>query len=163
MNTREKLVGWLQDAHAMERSVEQILERHIQDADGVADVQQRLENHLDDTRDHARRLEECLSQLGAAPSAPKEIAGGMIGAIQGMATGAMADPLLRNAVADFAVENFEIACYNALITTATEAGEDEIAAVCELILRDEMDMATWWEEQIPEITKLCLDFPGTMR
>lgn len=163
MNTREKLIGWLQDAYAMERSVEEILVRHIRDAEGVDSMQQRLENHLDDTRDHAMRLEECLSLLGSAPSAGKTFAAGMLGAVQGMATGAMADPLLSNAVADYAVEHFEIACYNALITTAAEAGQDEIAATCEVILRDEMDMATWLEEQIPEITRLCLDFPGTTR
>lgn len=163
MNTREKLINWLQDAHAMERSVEQILERHIKDAEGFEAVELRLENHLDDTRDHIRRVTECLAQLGATPSMTKSFAGGMLGAVQGMATGAMGDPLVRNAVADYAVEHFEIACYQALITTATEAGEDDIAATCEVILRDELDMATWLEEQIPELTRSCLDFPSATK
>ena len=45
------------------------------------------------------------------------------------------------AVASYAFEQFEAACYRALVTAAEQAGEREVASTCATILREEEDMA----------------------
>jgi ferritin-like metal-binding protein YciE len=57
--------------------------------------------------------------------------------------------VLKNFLADYATEHFEIACYRALIVAANEAGHPRIATVCERILAEEEDMAEWIGKNLP--------------
>ena len=75
--------------------------------------------------------------------------GTVAGFFQGRSTGAAPDELVKNALADYAAEHFEIACYRALITGARAIGATEVAQVCEQILREEEDMARWLENRLP--------------
>jgi ferritin-like metal-binding protein YciE len=153
MESNEQLIAWLQDAHAMEQSLEQVLTRHSAAAAEHPEVQQRLEEHLDETRRHREHVAECLETLGASPSTIKSAAGGFMGAMQGMSTGVFQDELIKNALADYAMEHFEIGCYMSLIAAAEEAGHQQIARTCGEILREEVKMAGWLEDQIPQLTR----------
>jgi len=157
MESTEQLVTWLRDAHAMELSVENTLQRHLQDAGNLPEVRARLEQHLVETRSHARRVASCLEQLGATVSATKDIAAGVMGLAQGMTTGLFADELVKNALSEYAMEHFEIACYSSLVAAAEEAGQIDIAHVCSEILREEATMANWLEDEIPKITRAHLE------
>ena len=65
------------------------------------------------------------------------------------------------AVASYAFEQFEAACYRALVTAAEQAGEREVASTCATILREEEDMAAWlWEHQ-PHLTQHYLQRAAT--
>lgn len=156
MNEKQQLAAWLRDAHAMEQSLEQVLLRHAAAARDLPPVQERLEEHLAETQRHRDQVAVCLAVLGEKPSAVKTAAGGFMGAMQGMSTGVFQDELIKNALADYAMEHFEIACYSSLIAAAEDAGLDEIADICSEILREEVAMADWLEHQIPALTRMFL-------
>jgi len=153
MNSREHMVAWLNDAYSMERALIPILENHAKDAKDHPDVHQRINQHIEETRRHAEMIEECLQRLGAKTSTTKNIIGSMFGSIQSFATGMYEDELVKNALMDFAAENFEIASYNALIIAAEEFGDTETANVCRMILRDEESMANFLRTNLPTVVR----------
>jgi ferritin-like metal-binding protein YciE len=154
---RQQLIAWLNDAHAMELSLAQVLEHHAKDADRLPDIRTRDEEHLAETREHARKLERCLAQLGAEkPSAMKNALGTVMGKMQGAMSGPFGDEIMKNALSDYAAEHMEIGCYRALITAAEEIGEVQVARICNEILADEESMAQWLEQKLPEITRMSL-------
>ena len=157
MDPNEQLITWLRDAHAMEHSRAGVLERHAHAARELPATREQFERHLHQAREHATRIEECLSQLGATPSAVKALAGDFMGAMQGMSTAVFQDELIKNALADYAMAHFEMGCYSSIIAAAEEAGHIEIARTCGEILREEVRMANWLEEQIPELTRRHLE------
>jgi ferritin-like metal-binding protein YciE len=156
MEASEQLTAWLRDAHAMESSLEQVLARHIAAAREHPELCAGLERHLDQTREQRESVARCLEILGTTPSGVKAMAGGFMGAMQGMSTGVFQDELIKNALADYAMEHFEIGCYSSLIAAAEDAGHDTIARICADIMREEVEMAGWLEDQIPQLTRLHL-------
>lgn len=153
METHHQLINWLRDAHAMERSVAAALERHAADAREYPELQDQLERHLQETREHARRIEGCLEQLNATPSTVKDVAANFVGAVQGMAGALFRDDVLKNLLSEYAMEHFGIASYSALVAAAEDAGLIDIAHTCSELLREETRMALWIEEQIPKLTR----------
>jgi ferritin-like metal-binding protein YciE len=152
----EQLSAWLNSAYAMEESLVQILENHVNDAKDQPEIRDRLEQHLSETRRHVEQVRQCLDLLGETPSTMKSMLGNFVGMLQGASTGIFRDELMKNCLMDFAAENFEIACYRALLTAAEELERPEIANICLEILRDEEAMALWLEERIPAITRITL-------
>jgi ferritin-like metal-binding protein YciE len=153
---KDQLITWLNSAYAMEQSLAQVLGNHAKDAEDFPEIQARHEEHLEETRRHADRVKYCLSLLGETPSTAKSIIGNVTGMFQGASTGMYKDELVKNCLADYASEHFEIACYRSLIAAAHEVGQPEIAEVCREILQDEEVMAEWLEQKIPEITRTFL-------
>lgn len=160
---RQQLIAWLTDAHAMELSLAKVLEHHAKDADRLPDIRARDEDHLTETRDHARKLERCLDLLGAEkPSSVKNALGTVMGKMQGAMSAPFGDEIMKNALSDYAAEHLEIACYRSLIIAAEEIGELEVARICNEILADEESMAQWLEQKLPEMTRLSLhDAPAS--
>lgn len=160
MDTHEQLITWLRDAHAMERSMASVLERHIAEAQDYPALRERLEQHLAETRHHARRVEGCLHSLNATPSTAKDVAANFMGAMQGMSTAIFRDELVKNTLAEYAMEHFEIACYSSLIAAAEDAGLVDIAHTCSDLLREEAAMAIWLEDEIPKVTRHYMQHPA---
>jgi ferritin-like metal-binding protein YciE len=156
MPHREQIIAWLSDAHAMEQSLARVLQQHVKDAQDQPEIRERLELHYEETRRHAERVRECLESLGSSPSTMKSLAGSAVGFVQGVSTGMFRDEIVKNAIADYAMEHFEMACYSAIAAAAEDAGLTEIAQTCRDIFGEEAEMADWLEEQIPEITRLHL-------
>src|SRR3954469_4752363 len=120
MDSHEQIVTWLRDAHAMEQSMESVLQRHIKDAQDFPIMRERLEQHLEETRNHATQIRGCLDSLGGEPSTMKSMAAGWMGAMQGMSTGMFQDELVKNLLGRPGVEHFEIACYTSLLPAAED-------------------------------------------
>ncbi|HYG62137.1 MAG TPA: ferritin-like domain-containing protein [Thermoanaerobaculia bacterium] len=150
---RETLIGWLNDAYAMEQGLVQVLENHANDAKDMPEAYRKLTQHLEQTRMHAERVRECVERLGGSTSTMKTAMGTVSGFFQGRSTGASPDELVKNALADYASEHLEIASYRALIVAAQALGENHVVQVCEQILREEEEMASWLERQLPMIVQ----------
>jgi len=146
---RETLIGWLNDAYAMEKGLVQVLENHANDVKDRPQMYQKIAQHLEQTRMHAERVRECVERLGGSTSSVKTAMGAISGFFQGRSTGVSPDELVKNALSDYAAEHFEIASYRALIVAARLLGENQVVQVCESILRDEEDMAKWLEQNLP--------------
>jgi ferritin-like metal-binding protein YciE len=156
MEHKQQIITWLKDAHALEQGLENILQTQIAEAQSAPEMQERLRQHLEETRQHRTRVAAALSALGESPSRLKTMAGGLMGMVEGMSTAMFRDMLIKNIIAGYTMEHFEIACYRALRVAANEAGYSEIATMCEEILRDETAMAEWLEEQLPDMTRAHL-------
>jgi ferritin-like metal-binding protein YciE len=150
---KDTLISWLKDAHGLENSVIQTLERHIDEAKDYPQVQSRMRQHLEESRNHANLVVGCLERYGESPSGMKETVGKITGFMQGVTPGAAPDSLVKNTLADYATEYFEMACYRSLVAAARYLDDNQTAQVCEQIMADELRMANWLEQQIPIATQ----------
>lgn len=151
MTGKELVIAWLNDAHAMEKALVQVLEHRVKDAEGYPETQAMDQQHLEETKRHADLVKGCIEQLGGNVSMVKSVLGTMFGAAQAPMTGFARDEIVKNALMDYAAEHFEVASYQALIAAATDIGETQIAATCEQIMREDQAMADRIEQNLPSI------------
>jgi ferritin-like metal-binding protein YciE len=152
--SREHLVAWLRDAHAMEHQAIEVLEKQASRLEHYPELRAKIEEHLRQTHRQAELVEGCLHRLGTDTSGLKSAAGKLMGSAQQLSGLFASDEVVKSAIADHAFERYEIASYRALITTAEEAGEPEIARTCEQILHQEEVMAAWLADHLPEVARL---------
>src|SRR5581483_12274454 len=119
-------------------------------------VQSKLEQHLEQTRRHAQLVEGCVEALGSHTSGMKTGMARLLGQMQAVSTGPAQDEMMKNALADYAAENFEVASYTALVDAATVLGEQRVAQVCQQILQEDQEMARWLQQNIPSLTERTL-------
>ena len=149
----QQLIAWLDDAHAMERGLAPILRSHVTHFERMPEIATRLLEHIEQTDTHAERVRRCLMILDANPSSAKSAFSSLIGTVEGVSTAVFADQIVKDALADYGAEQFEVGCYTALISAATRLGYPEIAELCAQNLEEDQDMAEWLLEQIPEIVE----------
>lgn len=145
----DTMIAWLNDAHATEVNLTKVLENHAADAKDHPQMQAKIQQHLEQTRRHADLVKGCIERLGGHTSAVKSAMGAIGGAMAGVSTGLAKDELIKNALADYASEQFEIASYTGLIAAAQALGDRETMQICQSILRDEQDMANFLIQQLP--------------
>ncbi len=155
-NLRDTLSTWLKDAYAMEQGIVEILEKQIGQFEDMPEAQMKVRQHLELTRDHADRVNGCVEMLGDDVSHVKSGMANVLGAVQGMSTAMANDKMVKNSMGNYAIEHFEIASYMILITTANEMGYEDIARICEGIMREEQEMAKWLEQSLPLVTRTHL-------
>jgi len=156
MAHNDLVLAWLNDAHAMELGIAQVLENHAASAADDPPMQMRLQQHLEETRRHAELVKGCVERMGGDTSAVKTGMASVMGTIQGMSTKIAKDELIKNTLHDYGTEHFEIACYTSLIAAAENLGDQETARVCQQILGDEQAMAEFLFQQIPPTTVAML-------
>jgi ferritin-like metal-binding protein YciE len=156
MTAKDMLIAWLNDAHGMENALIQVLEHQIKDAKDYPQVQAKLEEHLEQTRRHAQMVKDCVQTLGGKTSPVKTGIATLFGQMQAVSTGAAQDEMMKNALADYAAESFEVACYTALVHAAKALGEQQTAAVCQQILQEDEAMARWLYQNLPSLTQQTL-------
>jgi ferritin-like metal-binding protein YciE len=153
---RDHLLVWLRDAYAMEGQAIELLERQIERLEHYPQVRAKLEEHLTQTRGQQAALEQTFNLLGSDPSALKTSVMKVAANIQGMLHAFASDEVMKHALASYAFEQFEAACYQALVTAAEQAGEREVVSTCSTILREEQAMASWLWENLPQLTQQYL-------
>jgi ferritin-like metal-binding protein YciE len=135
-----ELVSYLTDAHAIESQALQLLETgpSIAGFDELAEV---FREHLEETREQRRLVEERLRAHDASPSRFQST-GMRIGAINmGGFFAAQPDTPVKLAGFAYAFEHLEIASYELLRRVADRAGDPETSAVAERILVQERHAA----------------------
>jgi len=152
-NQRDTLVTWLKDAYAMEQGIVEILERQIGQFENMPDAQEKILQHLELTKTQAERVRACVERFGDDVSHVKSGVANILGAVQGMSTVMAKDRMVKDAMANYAIEYFEIASYMAIVAAAREMGLEDIASVCETIITEEQDMADWLEMQLPVVVQ----------
>lgn len=158
---RDEVIDWLNDAYAMERSIEIMLRKQAENEEVHRAVRERARIHLDETAEHAERLSRCLQLLGASPSALKTMAGQVLELGKGLTTKFARDERVKDFLAAYGTEYFEIACYKALIAGATAADEQEIIPLLEQNLKEDEAMASWLDMNVAAITRDYLAHTAT--
>ena len=149
----DTLRTWLKDAYAMEQAIVEILEKQIPQFDDMPDAQMKIRQHLELTRTQADRVRGCVEQLGDDVSHVKSGIANVLGAVQGMSTVMANDKTVKDAMAEYAIEHFEISSYMAIVAACREMGHEDIASICEGIIEEEMEMADWLRMQLPMVVR----------
>ncbi|TIP93697.1 MAG: DUF892 family protein, partial [Mesorhizobium sp.] len=72
------MTQWLRDAHAMEEQAETMLSGQIERLENYPELRDRMTLHLEETRQQAKRLEQCLDRMGEGSSTLKDAGGKLI-------------------------------------------------------------------------------------
>jgi ferritin-like metal-binding protein YciE len=148
---RDFMIEGLRNDHAMESQAITLTTGQADRLKHYADLEQRLRQHITETEGQRDRLERCLEKLGTSASTLKDAALKTAANMQMMLHAMASDEVVKNVLASFAFENFEIASYKALVETAKLAGEPEIVSLCEENLREEEAMADWLDHHLPDV------------
>jgi ferritin-like metal-binding protein YciE len=134
-----ELNTYLEDAHAVESQAIQLLEKAPSLTGG--ELAQAFEEHLEETREHQRLMEQQLQARHGRPSRLKD--GGLrLGALNwGLFFAAQPDTPAKLTAFAYAFEHLEIGSYELLRRLATRAGDTETASVAERILAEEQAAA----------------------
>ena len=151
VNARDaKLIQYLNEAYGKEKQLETALQAHIT-LTTRPPYKKRLQQHLKETKQHAKLLERRIKKLGgtaeAGPDLPgpteavANLAGRAVAAAQGplhalRGTGE-AEKMLKNAKDEYHEEAEEIANYTAIETLAETVGDKETAKIARGIKREE--------------------------
>jgi ferritin-like metal-binding protein YciE len=161
--SKEKIVQYLNEAHAMEQGLTRVLQAQI----GVAPrgrFRQGLEQHLRETQGHAKRVRSRLSELEYARN-PVQLGIGVVQSVVGQAVGLGKAPvdllrgtggdekLLKNAKDACAAESLEIATYTALERLADSVGDERTAELSRAIRTDEERMLERLLDELPTLTE----------
>ncbi|ESZ22288.1 MAG: ferritin-like domain-containing protein [Mesorhizobium sp.] len=159
--TREWLVQWLRDAHAMEEQAETMLNGQLSRLESYPELRERISLHLNETRGQAARLRTCLEQVGEDTSTLKDAGGKLLAMAQSLSGVFAGDEVMKGSLASYTFEHMEIASYTILIAAAESLGETEVARACEENLREEEAMAEWLKNKLPATTEQFLARSGS--
>jgi ferritin-like metal-binding protein YciE len=142
----------LRNAHAMEIQARELMERQSERLTDYPEVRQKVAEHLKETEEQLKRLENCLDACGESTSTLKDTAQSIAANVVAMTHSMAGDEILKNTFANNAFENFEIAAYKSLLALAGPAGADSAKAALEASLREEEKMASWFDANVQNVT-----------
>ncbi|MDQ3889946.1 MAG: DUF892 family protein [Actinomycetota bacterium] len=137
---QEKLLDYVEDAHAMEQNVLQMLDSMIATTQDD-EIVQELEHHKMETERHEQLLRERLQALGRGTSTRKDVQSITAALTKGVADQVRGDKAGKNARDGFVTEHMEIASYELLERLALRAGDEETAEIARRNRADEEAMA----------------------
>ncbi|VEF11408.1 Domain of uncharacterised function (DUF892) [Pseudomonas fluorescens] len=153
---QENLLDWLRDAHAMEQQAEQMLKAQSKRLEHYPQLKARIDQHIEETLDQQKLIDECLQRLGGEASTMKDLGGKLMAFGQAVGGSMMSDEVIKGAMSGYVFENMEIASYTVLIAAAQAAGDTQTQKVCEKILPQEVAMADWLLKHLPQLTEAFL-------
>jgi ferritin-like metal-binding protein YciE len=145
-------VDWLNEAHAMEVELISVLQAHRDQADGYEDVQEKIAQHLEETKRQADRLRVVIEGMGEHVAETKSAVSQVVGAFKAGVDALPEDRLIRNAIAEYATEHYEMACYQKLIAAAKELGHQEIVKTLQTSFDEEKKTADAIYGRLPVLT-----------
>ncbi len=160
---QQKVVQYLDEARATERALVRVLQSQIA-MTPAGSYRSGLESHLDETREHAARVDARLQALGHGANPLKAVVG-LAETVVGQALAIGKAPLdllrgsggeekvLKNAKDACATETLEIATYTAIERLARSIGDDETAKLAASIRADEERMLQLVLREIPKLTE----------
>jgi ferritin-like metal-binding protein YciE len=176
-----KIVQYLNEAYGKEKQLETALQAHIAMTTRPP-YKKRLQQHLRETKSHAKELERRIKKLKGTPDAGAglpgpdtvtqtvaSVAGKAVAAAQGpihalRGTGE-AERMLKNARDEYHEEAHEIAHYTAIEALATAVRDADTAKLAKAIRRDEERMLKFLGKLIPQLVKAVVteEIPASER
>jgi ferritin-like metal-binding protein YciE len=161
MNSNEKVIQYLTEAHGIERALTRTLQVHIA-MTPRGSYRAELERHLSETRSHASSLEQRrreLDQRRSLVAIGVDAAQSLLGQVAALGKGPFdvirgsggEEKLLKNAKDESATEALEIATYRALEHFASRVGDEQTARLAASIREDEERMLAVLQERIDSL------------
>src|ERR1700712_1887643 len=149
-----KLIQYLSEAYGKERELEVALQTDIA-MTTKAPYKKRLQQHLRETKAHAKALDKRIKKLGGGGQTVASLVGkatAMAKAPIHMVRGSgEQEKLLKNAKTQFTAEQEEISTYLAIEVFAAKVGDSETAKLARDIRREEERMAKFLEGEIKQL------------
>ena len=136
----------------MENQALSIMKPQVLRIENYPEVAARLEQHIRETEGQKKRLEDVLDSLAEDRSALKDMALSLTGSMAAIGHTAAGDEIIKNSLANFAFENYEIAAYKSLITIAKHGGFPGLAPALKTNLDEEIAMAKWIDDNLKSVT-----------
>lgn len=139
---QDRLIRYLQDAHAAEVGIAQMLESFIKEVNDN-DLRAIFQQHLAVTQSQAQRLQQRLSDYGQTPSRAKGFLNSLMASL-GDVTHIGHDPFDKTTmdlIKAYATEHLEIGMYTALAGYAQAFGDQATATLAEEIAGEERKAA----------------------
>lgn len=139
---QDRLIRYIQDAHASEVGIVAILKDFIDEIDNLQ-VKAVFQEHLAVTESQAQRLEQRLVALGSGASDGK----GFLNVLMGKAGDVMhamhdaKDKTTQDLIKAYATEHLEIGMYESLYSYASAVGDTQTAALAKQIQAEEQEAA----------------------
>jgi ferritin-like metal-binding protein YciE len=161
MSMSQKIVQYLNEAHATEMGLVRVLQSQIA-MTPRGSYRRALEKHLTETRSHADRVEKRLAELGAGGN-PIQATVGLVESVLGQVLALSKTPIdllrgtggeekvLKNAKDTCATEALEIATYLALEELAKRVNDDETVKLAREIRREEERMLAKVQGELPAL------------
>ncbi|MEA9763051.1 ferritin-like domain-containing protein [Xanthomonas campestris] len=143
MQSRERLVKWLQDAYAMEKEAETMMKAMAARTEHYPELKHRIEQHVQETQQQSAGVQRCLELLDGSIPTAKGMLSSVLASMHAAGNSMMTDEVTKGVGISYAFEHLEIASYRALVVAARIAGEQQVAQICEDILQQEIEMAEW--------------------
>jgi ferritin-like metal-binding protein YciE len=138
---QQKLIDYIEDAHALEQNVSRMLDSMISTTEDP-EIEEMLRHHKEETERQEQRLRERLDALGAGTSTRKEAQTIAAALMKGAADQVRGDQAGKNARDAYTTEHMEIAAYQLLERLAERAGDTETAEVARQNRAEEEAMAS---------------------
>jgi len=161
--TEQKIVQYLSEAHAMEETLVTMLQSQIA-MTPRGSYREGLETHLRETREHAKRVQRRLDELGQG-NGPLHLGVGILQSVVGQAFALGKTPfdlvrgsggeekVLKNAKDACTAEALEIATYTAIEHLADTVGDETTRTLAKSILAEEQKMLDRILKEIPKLTR----------
>jgi ferritin-like metal-binding protein YciE len=156
---KQQLVNHIDEALAMEQTVERMLDSMIETTDDD-EIRDKIREHKLTTERQQERLTKRLEAHGASPSAVREAAGVAEALMKSVVDVTRTEKAGRNARDGYATEHMEIAAYELLERVALHAGDEETAAVARENRDEEKAMAKVFESNWDKFVELSLRDQG---
>lgn len=157
---RELFEDELKDAYWAEKELTKAIPKMVSNA-SASELVDALTNHLEETKNQVKRLEEVFSTIGEKAVAKKcDAMAGLTKEGEDMMketeAGAVRDAAIISAAQK--IEHYEIATYGTLASFARVLGEDEAAQLLETILEEEKNADQVLSELSESINIEAYDF-----
>jgi ferritin-like metal-binding protein YciE len=156
-------VTGLTNAHALEVQAVQLLGRQVERLENYPAMAERMRQHIEESRNQQARLERILDRLGTSHSALKDAVTGFMGNMAALGHTMAQDEVVKNSLANYAFEHYEIASYKALLEMADAAGDGQAPELLRQSLDEEVRMAQWIDQHLPETIRTYMRLESTGR
>jgi ferritin-like metal-binding protein YciE len=147
MSPKDILLLFLARAYAAEIATIVSLEGYLQNLEQYPEVREKFVEHMEQSRAHSRMIKQCVTRLEGDTNILVSTS------IDEMEQEEDPAQFLQTLIEAYAQEHREMALYNTLVTAAQELGDPETADIARDILQDEVDMASWINDQLPTLVQ----------
>ena len=146
-------IDGLRNAHAMEKQALSIMQPQLNRLEHYPQVSALLDRHIRETEAQIQRIDQIFETLNESSSGLKDTMLSLSGSMAAMTHSMATDEILKNSLANFAFEHFEIAAYRSLLTMADLAGDNSSPKLLQQSLNEEIRMAKWIEDNLDATTR----------
>lgn len=158
-NLEEKMLHEVCDIYDAEHQFLEAQQQMIQKAN-AGQVKSMLQEHIQQTEQQIRNLEQVFQSLGQQPKREKcAAAAGLVSEGQKLLKEVEGNPQLIDlaiAGSQSKVEHYEIASYRGLITGAQQMGQQEIVTLLQQNLQQEEQTAQKVEQSTPQLVQQAM-------